>query len=131
MPPPLAGGGEATPVDTAPELARIEVAYRVREDSAVPLALPDQVILGGTELRPDDLDALEGKLVAVTVNDGTTIFKRICARPSGRLAHLRQFETIGGLGFSMVIATETVDGETSTPLMTSARRVLGVLYEQS
>src|SRR3546814_9129189 len=29
MPPPPAGGGEATPVEAAPELTRIAVAYRV------------------------------------------------------------------------------------------------------
>lgn len=132
MPPPLAGegGGEATLVDTTPEFAQIEVAYRVRENSAVPLALPGQVILGGTELRPSDLDGLEGRLVAVTLVDGTCIFKRVGARLSGSLAHLRQFETIGGLGCSMVIATEAVDGHASAPMMVAARRVLGVLYEK-
>lgn len=129
MPPPLAGGGEATPVETAPELARIEVAYRVREDSAVPLALPGQVILGGAELTASDLDMWEGRLVAVTLDDGTSIFKRVGARLSGSLAHFRQFETIGGLGSSMVVATEAVEGGISTPVMASARRVLGVLYE--
>jgi len=131
MPPPLAGGGEATPVDTAPELARIEVAYRVREDSAVPLALPGQVILGGAELTQGDLDALEGRLIAVTLDDGTSIFKRVGARLPGSLAYLRQFESIGGLGSSMVIATEAVDRGTSTAVMAYARRVLGVLYERS
>ena len=128
MPPPI-GGGEATPIDTAPELARIEVAYRVREDSAIPLALPGQVILGGAELTPTDLDAWEGKLVAVTLNDGTSVFKRVGARLNGGLAHLRQFETIGGLGSSIIIATETIDDAADTPVMASARRVLGVLYE--
>lgn len=131
MPPPIAGGGEATSADTVPELARIEVAYRVREDSAIPLALPGQVILGGAELTPSDLNALEGRLVAVTLADGTSIFKRVGARLSGSLAHLRQFETIGGLGSSMVIATEAVDGGISTPVMASTRQVLGVLYEHS
>jgi hypothetical protein len=128
MPPPV-GGGEATAVDTAPELARIEVAYRVREDSAIPLALPGQVILGGADLTPTDLDAWEGKLAAVTLNDGTSVFKRVGARLSGGLAHLRQFETIGGLGSSIIIATETIDDVANTPVMASARRVLGVLYE--
>lgn len=130
MPPPLASSGEATPVDTAPELARIEVAYRVREASAVPLALPGQIILGGAELTPGDLDTWEGRLVAVTLDDGTDIFKRVGARLSGSLAHLRLFETIGGLGSSMVISTEAIDEEISTPVMATARRVLGVLYEQ-
>lgn len=130
MPPPPAGGGEATLVDTPRELARIEIAYRVREDSAIPLALPGQVILGGAELTPRDLDAWEGKLAAVTLDDGTSILKRVGARLAGNLGHLRQFETIGGRGSSVVIATEAVDGETGAPIMTSARRVLGVLYEQ-
>ncbi len=128
MPPPV-GGGEATPVNAAPELTRVEVAYRVREDSAIPLALPGQVILGGAELSSTDLDAWEGKLVAVTLDDGTSVFKRVGARLGGDLAHLRQFETIGGLGSSIVIATEAIDELASTPVMASARRVLGVLYE--
>ena len=128
MPPPV-GGGEATALETVPELARIEVAYRVREESAVPLALPGQVILGGAELTATDLDGWEGQLVAVTLDDGTSLFKRVGARLPGNLAHLRQFETIGGLGSSVVIATEAVDGMTGTPAMASARRVLGVLYE--
>lgn len=128
MPPPPVGGGEATPIETAPELARIEVAYRVREDSAIPLALPGQVILGGAELTPSDLDAWEGKLVAVTLDDGTSIFKRVGARLTGEFAHLRQFETIGGLGSSMVIATEEVDRGSGMPVMVFTRRILGVLY---
>lgn len=128
---PPSGGGEATAIDTTPELGRIEVAYRVREDSAVPLALPGQIILGGAELLPSELNTCEGKLVAVTLNDGTSIFKRVGARLSGSLDHLRQFETIGGLGSSMVVATEMLDDGASLPVMVSARRVLGVLYDQT
>eukprot|EP01037_Dinobryon_pediforme_P041874 gene41874-51906_t len=128
---PPSGGGEATEIDSVPELGRIEVAYRVREDSAVPLALPGQIILGGAELTPSELNAWEGKLVAVTLDDGTSIFKRVGASLSGGLAHLRQFETIGGLGSSMVVATEMLDGATGVPTMISARRVLGVLYDQT
>jgi hypothetical protein len=45
------------------------------------------------------------------------------------LAHLRQFETIGGLGSSIVISTEELEGEDDVPIMVSARRVVGVLYE--
>jgi len=128
MPPPI-GGGEATPVDAVPELARVEVAYRVKEDSAVPLALPGQIILGGAELMPADLDGWQGKLAAVTLDNGSSIFKRVGSRLPGSLRHLRQFETIGGLGSSLVIATETVGGSSATPLMTSARRIVGVLYQ--
>lgn len=128
MPPPV-GGGEATAVETVPELARIDIAYRVREESAVPLALPGQTILGGAELTATDLDSWEGQLVAVTLDDGTSLFKRVGARLPGNLAHLRQFETIGGLGASIVIATEAIEGDQGAPLMVSARRVLGVLYD--
>lgn len=126
---PPSGGGEATAINMVPELGRIEVAYRVREDSAVPLALPGQIILGGEELTPSDLNEWEGKLVAVTLDDGTSIFKRVGARLPGSLAHLRQFETIGGLGSSIVVATEALYEVTSLPAMVSARRVLGVLYD--
>lgn len=128
MPPPV-GGGEATAVESVPELTRIEIAYRVREESAVPLALPGQIILGGAELTATELDSSEGQLVAVTLDDGTSLFKRVGARLPGNLAHLRQFETIGGLGASIVIATEAIEGEQGAPLMLSARHVLGVLYD--
>ncbi|WP_176598291.1 MULTISPECIES: ATP-binding protein [Sphingobium] len=128
MPPP-AGGGEATPIETVPELDTVQIAYRVKEDSAIPLALPGQVILGGAELTPAQLDGWTGKLAAVTLADGTSIFKRVGSRLPGALGHLRQFETIGGLGSSMVVATEAVSDVGDVPLMTSARRVVGVLYD--
>lgn len=97
----------------------------------MPLALPGQVILGGAELTPSALNTWEGKLVAVTLADGTSIFKRVGASLSGSLAHLRQFETIGGLGASMVVATEVSDGAASVPVMVSACQILGVLYDQA
>lgn len=129
MPPPLAGGGEATPVDTTPELSRVEIAYRVRENSALPLVLPGQIILASTELTPSELSLLEGRLVAITLDDGTSILKRVGRRLSGKLGHLRQFEAIGGLGSSVVIATEAGNGSSGTSVIASARRVLAVLYE--
>lgn len=127
--PPPSGGGEAVSVNGLPELDSVAVAYRVKEDSAIPLALPGQIVLGGTELTPAELDQWEDRLVAVTLDDGTNIFKRVGRRLGGRLAHLRQFETIGGRGSSMVVATETVEGDLGVPLMVRARRVVGVLYE--
>lgn len=126
---PPDGSGEATLIETVPELDTIQVAYRVREDSAIPLALPGQVILGGSELTPAQLDGWEGKLVAVTLAEGTSIFKRVGSRLPGTLGYLRQFETIGGLGSSMVVATEAVGDAGDVPLMTSVRCVVGVLYD--
>ncbi|GGI31231.1 hypothetical protein [Bradyrhizobium guangdongense] len=128
MPPPP-GSGEATPVDMVPELAHVVVAYRVREDSAVPLALPGQIILGGAELTIGYLDRWENTLVAVTLDDGTSILKRAGARLPGKLAHLRQFETIGGLGSSIVLATEATDIFGVIPTLVTARGVVGVLYD--
>lgn len=128
MPPPR-GGSEATEIEDVPELARIAIAYRVKEDSAVPLALPGQIVLGGDELQPTDLDAWEGHLIALSLSTGTNVFKRVGARLSGQFQHLRQFETIGGLGSSVLIATEQLDKTSDIPVMTSARKIVGVLYD--
>ncbi|QWK81534.1 AAA family ATPase [Ochrobactrum sp. BTU1] len=128
MPPPK-GGDEATEIADVPELSRITIAYRVKEESAVPLALPGQIVLGGDELNASDLDAWEGHLVAVSLNTGVNVFKRIGARLTGRFRHLRQFETIGGLGSSVLIATEQLDDTPDVPVMMSARKVIGVLYD--
>ena len=101
----------------------------MREESAVPLALPGQVILGGAEYLASEMDAWIGRIVAVSLDDGSCMLKRIGASLPGIHRHLRQFETIGGLGSSIVIATETLGGGNDVPTMVSARRVLGVLYE--
>ncbi|MGR9228383.1 AAA family ATPase [Rhizobium leguminosarum] len=127
MPPPP-GGNEAIQVEEVPELEEVAVAYRVKEESAIPLALPGQVILGGTELSAQDLDAWEGRLVAVALDDGANVFKRVGARLPGKLGHLRQFETIGGLGSSLVVATGYVEAVQGVRRMVSARKVIGVLY---
>ena len=127
MPPP-AGGNEAGQVSEVPELSQVAIAYCVREESAIPLALPGQIILGGAEIDATQLDLWEGHLVAVTLADGSSLFKRVGGRLAGGLAHLRQFESIGGLGSSIVVTTEGMEGA-DTPVMISARRVIGVLYE--
>ncbi|WP_176559975.1 ATP-binding protein [Teichococcus rhizosphaerae] len=127
--PPPDGREEATLIGGDPTLARIEVAYRVREDSAVPRAMPGQIILGGAVISPERLDAMEGAMVAVTLEDGDSILKRVGAQLSRSLPYLRQFETIGGLGASVVIATERVEGAPDVPVMLNARPVLGVIYQ--
>ncbi|MBB3999087.1 ATP-binding cassette domain-containing protein [Aureimonas pseudogalii] len=129
MPPPEGARNEAAAVDDVPELRRVQIAYRVKEDSAVPLVLPGQTVLGGAELSAADLDQWEGKFVAVTLDDGKSIFKRVGSRLPGSLSHLRQFETIGGLGGSLVVATEAVEGSRDVPLMVRARQIVGVLYD--
>ena len=78
---------------------------------------------------PVQLDAYEGTLVALTLMDGTGIFKRVGPKLPGMLAPLRQFESIGGLGSSAIVASEAIEGQFSgVPVMAYARQVLGVLY---
>ena len=42
-------------VDASDVLKRIEIAFRVVDDSAVPLALEKQVVLGGAKIELDEL----------------------------------------------------------------------------
>jgi hypothetical protein len=128
--PPPREKQEAVQVEDAPGLARVATAYRVRDDSALPLALHGQLVLGGACIAPAELDAYEGKLVALTLTDGAGIFKRVGPKLPGALAPLRQFESIGGLGSSEIVATEAIDGQFSgVPVMAYARQILGVLYD--
>lgn len=127
--PPPAGKQEAIQIDNAPSLQKIVTSYRVRDDSALPLALPGQIVLGGTAILPAELSAHEGKFVALTLTDGSSIFKRVGSTLPG-LISLRQFESIGGLGASEVIVTEAIEGQyADLRVMVFARLVLGVIYE--
>ena len=126
--PPPAGKSEATLIEEAPELRVVQVAYRVKEESAIPLALPGQVVLGGPEISPSELDRIEGALVAVTLTGGACVFKRVGSRLPGRSSHLLQLETIGGLGGSVVVAVRDVENADDVPKLLSVRRVIGVLY---
>jgi hypothetical protein len=128
---PPASKQEAVEVSSAPVLANIETAYRVRDDSALPLALPGQIVLGGPRILPNELDSNIGGLVALTLVDGTSIFKRVGVKLPGAMGVLRQFESIGGLGSSEIIATEEIEEPfEGIPLMAFARVVLGVIYEK-
>jgi hypothetical protein len=128
--PPPREKQEAVQLDDAPGLARVATAYRVRDHSALPLALPGQLVLGGARITPAELDAHEGKLVALTLTDGSGIFKRVGPRLPGALAPLRQFESIGGLGSSEIVASEAIDGQfPGVPVMAYARQIVGILYD--
>lgn len=119
------GQDEAAPVDVSDVLKRIEIAFRVY-DSAVPLALEKQVVLGAGRIELDELGQYKDALVALTLDDGSSIFKRVGAALPSELAHLRQFESIGGLGSSQVLSVgKPHKGFRS---VTSARAIVGVLY---
>ncbi|MGJ5820249.1 AAA family ATPase [Paludibaculum fermentans] len=123
---------DAVQLDQASILAQVSIAYRVRDDSALPLALPRQLVLGGPRIMPAELDGYEGKLVALTLDDGSGIFKRVGPQLPKSMAPLRMFESIGGLGASEIVATEDHGGRFSgVPVMAYARQVIGVVYEEA
>jgi hypothetical protein len=120
------GREEATPVDASEPLKKIEIGYRVKDTSAVPLALEKQVVLGGAAIELADIGRYEGALAAIALDDGSHIFKRIGRSLSGKLSHLRQLEAIGGMGSSQVAAFGRT--EEGLPRATRARVIVGVLY---
>lgn len=128
QPVPPSGKGEAVELKAARSLERIMAAYRVREESAVPLALPGQIVLGGEDVSADRLGSIEGELVALTLADGGGVFKRVGPALPPPFSHLRQFESIGGLGESLIVGMDADDGQGNIPKFLSARIVLGVLY---
>jgi hypothetical protein len=128
QPPPIMGRGEATELTHATSLSRIEAAYRVREDSGIPLALPGQVVLGGSSISKEELPTLEGALIALGLDNGSNVFKRVGRSVPDTDGRLWQFESIGGLGNSIVVSLAEADETTDAPRFACARRIIGVLY---
>jgi hypothetical protein len=111
------------------ELSNVKVAFGVKDESALPLALPGQIVLGGVALQPTEFEKNVGQLVALTLDDGRQLFKRIGSALPAALSHIRQFESIGGYGESFLAATEEVEGRLGDfPLIRGCRLVVGVLY---
>jgi hypothetical protein len=127
--PPPHDKHEAVQVEEAPSLKRIVAAYRVRDESALPLALDGQIVLGGPAISPSDIQKYDGAFVALTLTDGSSILKRVGPALLG-MKVVRLFESIGGLGASEVIALEEIEGKGyELRVMSYARLVLGVIYE--
>ena len=124
---------EAILLETYNLTEKITMACKVRGDSAIPLALEGQVILGGSQIFPKDFDGNIGKLIALATNENEQVFKRIgnCVGPKN-YSHLRIFDTIGGLGNSKTFRTEELEddpfGKIPSIIPDSVREVLGVLY---
>jgi hypothetical protein len=127
-PKPPYGSGEATEIASASSLSQIKIAYRVKEESGVPLALPGQIVLGGDNVLPDQLSATEEELVALTLKGGSSVFKRVGKPVPGTAKRLWQFESIGGLGSSLIVSLDPADKKDAVPIFGSARRVIGILY---
>lgn len=117
---------EAVRVDGTGLLPKVRIAYRIKEESAVPLALPGQIALGGAHIPLEDFDRHIGAYVALHLSDGSSIFKRVGEKLPPPLAHLRRFETIGGLGVADVLAV----GQPQPGIhhVEHAVLVIGVLY---
>ena len=121
------GTDEAVLVEDASLLKGIEIAYRITEESAIPLALPKQIALGGKSIPLDRFDEHEGEAVALMLDDGSSLFKRVGTNLPGDLKYLREFESIGGLGSSRTLAVgKAHEGLRS---VVHARLIVGVLYE--
>jgi tetratricopeptide (TPR) repeat protein len=120
--------GEAVVEEHSAVLERVEVVFRVHGDSATPLALPGQSVLGGRQLLPIDLPSAIGEFVAIATTDGAYL-KRVGGPVDGWDGIFR-FESIGGHGDSLLVHTEVVDGnDDPLPILVSAREVIGVFYD--
>jgi len=110
-------------------LDQVKIAFKVEHDSALPLAIEGQTILGGECIVPDQLGAIVGLPVAVATTDGAAL-KRVGQVLPGA-THVRMFNSLGGLGDSMLVRVEALDDDPfeHLPLLNSARKVLGVLYQ--
>lgn len=120
---------EAILTTDASMISNITSAFTVKGDSAIPLALNGQVILAGKEILASDLLSNSGSFVAVTTSENQQLFKRIGEQVSSNLPHLMQFESIGGLGKSIILSTDPNDA--SVPYVCKIQEILGVLYSSS
>jgi hypothetical protein len=120
------GQEEAVLVEVGTILKRAEIAFRVKDDSAVPLALEKQVVLGGPVIDLAELSRYEGRLVALSLDDGSSLFKRVGPTLPSELSFLRQFESIGGLGSSQILSIgKPYQGFRAVH---HARVIFGILY---
>lgn len=105
-----------------------KIAFKIRGESGLPLALPDQIVLGDEQLLPSQLEQNKGQLVAIAFS-GKEAFKRIgeCIPSQPRL---RLFESIGGLGESILVRTEEIENDPfdKIPLFETAYRIIGIIY---
>jgi len=74
----------------------------------------------------DTLGQKKDALVALTLDDGSSIFKRVGEALPGEMSHLRQFESIGGMGSSQVLSIGKA--HPGFRRVENARLIIGVLY---
>ena len=114
-------------MDAQSVLGRAEISFRVKDESTVPLALEKQVVLGGARIPLEELNRYKASLVGLTLEDGSSIFKRVGTPLPGEMAHLWQFESIGGFGSSQVLSV--AKPQVGFKRVINARLIFGVLYD--
>jgi energy-coupling factor transporter ATP-binding protein EcfA2 len=120
------GNTEAYEDDASALVASIESAFRVDGESALPLALPGQVVLGGAMIVPGDLPTLHDVIVAVQTTAGA-LLKRVAGTDVEDGTIL--LDAIGGMGGSIVARLDPAKGSSRLPVIKKARRVVGILYD--
>ncbi|MGL5633075.1 MAG: AAA family ATPase [Azovibrio sp.] len=117
---------EAIQIANINQLVAVQSAYKIKEDSAIPLALPGQIALGGSPILMSDFNNYSDAYVALHLDDGSSIFKRVGDALPQPLSHLRRFETIGGLGVSDILSI----GKTQAGFrkIEKAVPILGIIY---
>ena len=122
-------GGEAALITNYVIPDKVELAFEIRGNSALPLAIPGQKVLAGHSILLNKLEENKGCLVAIVIS-GNEAFKRIGGAVPG-VKGLRMFESIGGLGESILVRTEKLEDNSviDLPLLQSTRKVIGVLYD--
>ena len=73
---------------------------------------------------------LKGGILVAIVFSGTEAFKRIGDSVPG-VPHLRIFQSVGGLGKSIIVRTEKIDNDkhVDIPLLQQVRKIVGVIYD--
>ena len=121
---------DAIQIQDESAIKKIQTCHRLRDTSAEPLALENQLVLGGDELISDDFLKYKDRYVAVALNDGAGICKRIGGALPGELSHLCQFESIGGRGASEILSLASGFEKNDTfRTVETVREIIGVIYE--
>lgn len=120
------GKTEAYEDDAAALLTSIESVFRVEGESALPLALPGQLVLAGAVVDSRELPKMKDVVVAVETTAGA-LLKRVAGTDVGDGTIV--LDAIGGLGGSVAVRIDATDSSSRLPSIKTARRVVGILYD--
>jgi hypothetical protein len=127
-PPLIRIKGEAEAINTTGAIDTVDLAFRVRQDSAEPLAVEGQIVLAGKPVQLDQVKVYEGRIVAMETLDGQQILKRVGTAVNG-LHNVRYFESIGGRGQSLIAQVGKMPRQVAgIAQVRTIRPILGVLY---